>query len=219
MKKLKLDLEHCYGIKKLQAEFNFEAHGGVFTIYAANGVMKTSLANTLRDVSKGTTTSDRIWKENQTKRVIHDENGSDLAPESVFVIEPYNGGYRSDQIPMLLVNDKLRIRYQEIHKEIDEKAEILIGELKTHAGLKKGVREEFSVSITDDQDDFFGALDGVKDEVANDAETALGDVVFADIFNSKVEPVLKDPDFISKIEEYIQKYDELVTAFFKVVVA
>ena len=161
MKKLKLDLEHCYGIKRLQAEFDFEAHGDVFTIYAPNGVMKTSLANTFRDISKGTVTADRIWKENQTQRIIHDENGSDLAPESIFVIEPYNEGYRSDRISTLLVNDELRERYDAIHKGIDEKAAILIGELSTPTGLKKGIREEFSLSITHDPNDFFRALSRV----------------------------------------------------------
>jgi hypothetical protein len=211
MKKLILDLEHCYGIKKLKAEFDFESHGDVFTIYAPNGVMKTSLANTFRDVSKGTTTSDRIWKDNQTQRIIHDENDSDLAPENVFVIEPYNEGYRSDRISTLLVNDELRKRYDAIHTEIDEKAETLIGELKGPTGLKKGIREEFSVSITHDPGDFFRALGRVQNEVENDAETPLGNVVYADIFNPKVEPVLNDPDFISRIEEYIQKYDELVS--------
>ena len=217
MKKLKLDLEHCYGIKKFQAEFDFEAHGDVFTIYAPNGVMKTSLANTFRDVSKGTATADRIWKENQTQRIIHDENGSELAPESIFVIEPYNEGYRSDRISTLLVNDELRKRYVAIHKGIDEKAEILIGELSKPTGLKKGIREEFSLSIAHDPNDFFRALGRVKDEVENDAETPLADVVYSDIFNPKVEPVLNDPDFISKIQEYIQKYDELVSksSFFR----
>ena len=211
MKKLNLDLEHCYGIKKLEAEFDFEANGDVFAIYAPNGVMKTSLANTFRDISKGTTTSDRIWKKNQTQRIIHDENGSDLAPESVFVIEPYNEGYRSDRISTLLVNDKLRQRYEAIHKEIDEKAETLLGEMKKPTGLKKEIREEFSVSITHDSNDFYRALGRVKDEVENDIETPLAEVVYSDIFNPKVEPVLKDPEFITKIAEYIQKYDELVS--------
>lgn len=38
MKKLKVDLEHCYGIKKLQTEFDFESNSDVFAIYMTNGV-------------------------------------------------------------------------------------------------------------------------------------------------------------------------------------
>ncbi len=102
MKKLHIDLEHCYGINKLQADFDFETNGNVFTVYAPNGVMKTSLANTFRDVSKGDVSTDRIWRSNETKRIIRDENEDEIAPESIFVIEPYNEGYRSDRISTLL---------------------------------------------------------------------------------------------------------------------
>ncbi len=217
MKKLTIDLEHCYGIKKLQTEFNFESHGDVFTVYAPNGVMKTSLANTFRDVSNGAASTDRIWKINKTKRVIQDENGDELAPESIFVIEPYNEGYRSDRISTLLVNEDLRKRYEDIHKEIDEKAEALTVEWKKLTKLKKGIREEFSKSITHDPNDFYRALARVREEVENEEGTALGSIVYTDIFNAKVEPVLSDPNFIRKIEEYIQKYDELLSnsTFFK----
>ena len=211
MKKLHIDLEYCYGIKKLETEFDFETNGNVFAIYAPNGSMKTSLANTFRDVSKGNTSSDRIWEENPTKRVIQDEKGAELEPASVFVIEPYNEGYRSDRISTLLVNDELKKRYEAIYKKIDEKSEILIGELKIPAGTNKEIREQLSFSITHDSNDFFRALGRVKDEVENDAETLLGEVVYADIFNPKVKPVLEDPEFISKIKEYIQTYDDLMS--------
>lgn len=211
MKKLFIDLEHCYGIKKFQTEFDFETNGDVFTVYAPNGVMKTSLANTFRDVSTGAVSIDRIRNTNETKRVILDENGNELAPECIFVIEPYNEGYRSDRISTLLVNEKLRKRYEDIHKEVDEKAEILTDELKLQVGLKKGIREEFAESITHDSNDFYLALTRVREEVENGEETVLGNVVYSDIFNPKVLPVLDDPNFISKIEDYIQKYDELLS--------
>ena len=68
--------------------------------------MKTSLANTFRDVSSGAVSMDRIRQTNETKRVIIDENGDELPPESIFVIEPYNEGFRSDRISTLLVNEK-----------------------------------------------------------------------------------------------------------------
>lgn len=217
MKKLLIDLEHCYGIKKLQTEFDFETNGDVFTVYAPNGVMKTSLANTFRDVSTGAVSMDRIQNTNETKRVIIDENGDEIVPECIFVIEPYNEGFRSDRISTLLVNEQLRKRYEDIHREVGEKAEILTGEMKQLTGLKKGVREELSDAITHDTNDFYRALARVREEVENGEETALGNVTYSDIFNPKVEPVLADPNFISKIEDYIQKYDELLSksAFFR----
>ena len=129
MNKLTVDFENCYGIKKLQVEFNFD-HGSTHAVYAPNGVMKTSFANAFRDLSQGVDSTDRIWKNRETKRTVKDENGKDLLPESVFVVEPYKPDYRSDRIATLMVNDKLRKRYEEIHKEIDEKTEILVAVLK-----------------------------------------------------------------------------------------
>ena len=53
---LKLNLQHCYGIGKLEAELEFTHKG--FAIYAPNGVMKTSFARTMMNLSKGESPSD-----------------------------------------------------------------------------------------------------------------------------------------------------------------
>ena len=47
MNKLNIDIENCYGIKKLQTELDFSQHKA-YAIYAANGAMKTSLAQTFK---------------------------------------------------------------------------------------------------------------------------------------------------------------------------
>ena len=46
MNKIKIDLEYCYGIKKLITNIDF-TNSNVICIYAPNGLMKTSLAKTL----------------------------------------------------------------------------------------------------------------------------------------------------------------------------
>lgn len=45
MNKLNINLENCYGIKKLQKEFDFSDRSA-FVIYASNGSMKTSFTKT-----------------------------------------------------------------------------------------------------------------------------------------------------------------------------
>jgi hypothetical protein len=211
MNKLLIDLEHCYGIKKLQAEFDFETHGPVFAVYAANGVMKSSLANTFLDLAQGLPSSDRIRPEKATKREIKDENGNEIVPDNIFVIEPYNEKYRSERISTLLVNDDLRKRYEDIHKDIDSKAEVLVAALKKTSGLKKEIKEEFSDAITHDKRDFFRALGRVKEEVEHESDSPLGDVNYSHIFNPKTEAILADPEFREKVKEYLEKYDELVS--------
>ncbi len=211
MNKLLIDLEHCYGIKKLQAEFDFATNGPVFAVYAANGVMKSSLANTFRDLARGLPSSDRIRPENATKREIKDENGVEIVPGNIFVIEPYNEKYRSERISTLLVNDDLRKRYEDIHKDIDGKAEILVTTIKKTSGLKKEIKEEFAEAITHDKRDFFRALGRVKEEVEHESDSPLGDVNYSHIFNPKTEAILGDPEFRAKVKEYLEKYDELVS--------
>ena len=58
MQTLKIDLENCYGIKKLNIKFDFSEQR-VYAIYAPNGVMKSSLAQTFEDESVGATSADR----------------------------------------------------------------------------------------------------------------------------------------------------------------
>ena len=48
MKKISVNFEHCYGINKLQYDFDFEK--STFSVYAPNGAMKTSFAKTFKDI-------------------------------------------------------------------------------------------------------------------------------------------------------------------------
>jgi hypothetical protein len=217
MDSIKIQLERCYGIKKLSAEFDFKSRGNVFAIYAPNGVMKTSFANTFKDYSKGSKTQDRIWPEKETVRIITDENGNEISPNNIFVVEPYNQEFRSEKLSILLVNDELRQKYEAIHGEIDQKADALVAELKPRTGLKTDIREQLAEAITHDKKEFYLALGRVKDEVINGEESSFGDVIYSHIYNKKVLDILGDPEFRSKLRAYIQKYEELLgrSTFFK----
>lgn len=70
MKKLDLDLENCFGIRRLKQNFSFERKN-VVIIYASNGVMKTSLANTLKNYSENEEIKDFIF-DKKTKYSIRD---------------------------------------------------------------------------------------------------------------------------------------------------
>ena len=211
MKKLKLDLEYCYGIKALKTEFDFTA-GNVISVYASNGLMKTSLAKTFSDLSKNETTKDRIWPDNKTKRIIKDEKSENIKSEAIFVIEPYNEKYRSDRISTLLANEKLRTEYEKIHEQIDSKAAELIEKLKPLTGLKddKKIKEELSNAFTHEGNKFFQSLFRIREEVEKEPGTPLGQVIYIDIFNEKVKKILEKPDIKNHIKDYIEKYNELL---------
>ena len=88
MKKVNVDLENCYGIKRLEREFDF-SQNRAYAVYATNGSMKSSLAQTFKDLAEGNESKDRIFPERVSRREITDENGVDLPKESVVVVSPY----------------------------------------------------------------------------------------------------------------------------------
>ena len=210
MKLVQLDFTFCYGIPSLQHSFDF-VKKRQHVIYAPNGVMKSSFASTFKDLSSGTETVDRIYKERETKRVINDEDGKELAPDSIFVVEPYNETYRSNRMSTLLANRKLRETYDEVRKSIDEKKSTLIKALQSSSGMKKGVEEALAQDIVSDPKEFFQALKRLVSDVDDKLYTSLSDIKYDQIFSAKVAEQITSSEFISKIENYMQVYDRLIT--------
>ncbi len=132
MEKLKVYLENCYGIKKLDYTANNANNTNCFNftknktciIYAPNGTMKTSFANTFMVYSKGGKTSnlDRINPSNKSTVEIKDE-------KDVFVIQSYDAKYKTDKLATLLLNTDIKKDYDEIFNIIETKKKDLISKL------------------------------------------------------------------------------------------
>ncbi len=122
MNTLKVNLKNCYGIKKLEEDFDF-SQCNTFSIYAPNGVMKTSFAKTFKDLSDDVPSKDLIFPNRETTREIKKENDNDISSNQVFVVEPYNENFNSEKMSTLLVNKELKSKYDEIHIKIDEEKE------------------------------------------------------------------------------------------------
>ena len=93
MNRLNVDLENCYGIKKLQAQFDFSQQKA-YAIYAPNGAMKSSLAETFKDVADATASKDRIFPTRVCSRKITDENGVDLPRKVSLSFAPMTRSFR-----------------------------------------------------------------------------------------------------------------------------
>lgn len=213
MKKLNIDVENCYGIKKLKKEFDFTKHKA-YAIYAANGAMKTSLAQTFKDIADEVASKDRIFPDRICKRKITDENGIDLPKEKVVVIRPYDDGVigHTEKTSTLLVDSKLRKEYEELHIEIDKSKEIFLKALQEQSGSKKDLEKEISSTFTKSDDEFYSALIRVKDEVLNQKNAPFAGVNYDIIFDDKVLSFLGSKDVKTALESYIKKYNELLAA-------
>lgn len=211
MQKLSVDLKNCYGIRSLQHTFNFSKNSSC-VIYAPNGIMKTSFAKTFQDISADKKPSDRIFNTRETISSIVDENAIALTKEKIFVMEPYNEGYRSEKISTLLVNKTLKDAYDHIHQTINEKKEVLIKELKTHSGIKNKPDAILAEVFTHDQKEFFTTLILIQTEVIANKEPLLAEVPYLKIFNDKVNEFIKSSDFRQKLADYISIYDQLMSS-------
>ena len=211
MQKIKINLKNCYGIKKLEFEFNF-SQKSTYLIYAPNGTMKTSFAKTFKDLSQNQETKDLVFTTRDTIRNIKDESGNNLESNKVFVIEPYDKGFKTKKLSTLLVNKTLKNKYDEIHFGIDEKKNLLIEKLSKASGLKKDIDIVFSKDFTTYPNEFYKALLRVKNEVLDDTEPDFSDIIYNKIFSDKAIAFLQTKDFKEKIKEYIEKYNELIEA-------
>ena len=213
MKILKVSLENCYGIKKLQKEFDF-SQKRAFAIYAPNGSMKTSLAQTFKDIAESAQSKDRIFPTRICNRKITSENGKELPEQNVYVIRPYDDDNIShtEKTSTLLVDSKLRKEYETLHIEIDKSKDALLKALKEGSGTKKDIEKEISSAFTKSDDQFKIALFRIASELSTQKDAPFADVQYDTIFDDKVQSFLGTKDVKAAIENYIKKYNELLTA-------
>jgi hypothetical protein len=209
MKKLKIEFENCYGIKKLKYEFGFQSRQ-TFLVYSPNGVMKTSFAKTFTDISSGNETKDLVNPDAKTKRLVVDENNQPIEPTMVFVIPPYNETYKSEKVSTLLVNAKLRNEYEAINLKIEEKKENLLDAIKPLFGIKAGLEELIGSVFTKIENGFYKAVTRVKDEVGDSTPPQFENIVYKNVFSEKTEQFLDSQEIRNRIKDYIAKYDELI---------
>lgn len=215
MEKMTINLENCYGIKKLEHNFDF-SNGNTLAIYAGNGIMKTSFARTFQDLSNGDDSMDLMFPDRETVRDIIDEDGNSLNEDQVFVMEPYQEEFEHEKMSTLLVKKELKEKYDNIHLEIDMKKEELLKRLKSSSGFKKDIEYEISETFNE-YEDFYICLENLKTEIINGKISGFEDIVYSEIFNDKVVKFVESKNFKEKLGEYIEKYNELIdsSTYFK----
>lgn len=211
--KLVLDLTNCYGINRLQKEFDFsKADGveGVYSLYAPNGTLKTSLAKTFKDIAEGKDSKDAIFTERETTRTITID-GLDISPEQLMVINSYDESYSSKQVSTLLVNEALKREYDDALKEVDDKRALLIKELAKRSGRQhKAIAEMICEAFSRPETDFFELLGELRTTVIEDY-TAFASYRHADLFNAKVLELITSDNFNQELTEYVETYDKLIS--------
>ncbi|WP_407970982.1 hypothetical protein ACJ51O_00020 [Burkholderia pyrrocinia] len=209
--KLNIDLKNCYGISELTHCFDFTTSSG-YAIYAPNGFMKTSLSKTFDDHAKGRESVDLIFTDRISSRAITDAAGASVAPDSIFVIEPYNQEFSSERTSLLLVNGAIKQQYDDALKQISEKLNALFTKLKQLSGLTgRTLTPDTEFLKSFGSTSIANLLESLEQKVTETAPSKLADLVYSEIFNDKTIALLESGAIKDQLEEYIQRYNDLVS--------
>lgn len=209
MKEIKVHIKNCYGIDELNQTFEFKDKSTVYTIYAPNGVMKSSFAKVFDDYSKGNQSEDLIHTYKQSDVNITSENGEILDPNSVFVIHPYDRKYKSDNMSSLLINENLKRKYDLINNELEDKKKKLISELQKTSKSKQNLEKIISDHFIHDEKSFYSALIKAKTLLSPDL-VDFSEIPYDSVFEERILDFLNTDDFKKDIKDYILKYDEMI---------
>ena len=212
MNSVKIHLQNCYGIRELQEQFDF-SHTEAYAVYAPNGVMKSSLAKTFRDAAKNRDSQDQIFPKRVTVREITDEHYQDIKGPQILVVLPYDAELGiTEQTSTLLLDEKLKSEYDALLRETAEAKTKLIAAVRQQSQSKMNMENEISSAIMPSANEFDFALIRVRREVEDLKDTLFSDIQYDRLFNEKVSKALNTKDLRNAIEEYAQRYNELLAA-------
>lgn len=199
MKKLKVKLERCHGVKKLETDFDFSKFK-TYLIYAPNGTMKTSLAKTFKDYIQNQDSKDQVFDSSNYQRQILDENGQEIEKDNIFVINSYiDTNYTSENISTLLVRNELREKYAKILNILSEYKKELIKKLKINTS-SSDCEQELINAFNDLGNNFYQILKILFSQISKQTFKEYN-FKYNDIFDN--EAVTK---FIKKNKEQLQQY-------------
>jgi len=219
MNELKIQLENCFGIGKLDHKFEFGVlNSNSFLIYAPNGTMKTSLAKTLDLIAKNDTKSmpcDRVYDNRVTTHNIR-VDGNAIAIESILVVNAEDNNYdTSNKISSFIASKDLKKKYDEIYSELENQKSDYIKKLKQVSQSTDCEAEFVDAYSQSSKDTFFEQLLAISKKLIKQPGTY--NFRYNDIFDKKGN-VKKFLDKNQKIlSDYVTKYDELLkkSKFFK----
>lgn len=207
-------MTNCFGIDSLNHEFDF-GKGNTFSIYARNGLMKTSFAKTFQLIQQGKkeNISDAIFGEPGSAIVQID--GQDIEKKQVFVVKSYESSYESD-ISSLLIKGDIQTQLKDVFKVRTK----LLKALEKDSGLKikrtslgKTVYELEPTIVKDFDFNEKDILSNLMELASYEPEIECSDIPYSVIFDDTVLKKIKDTKFQEGIRDFITSSDEIYSSF------
>ena len=212
MDKINVSIRNCYGIKRLDYEFDFSSESA-YALYAPNGVMKSSLARVFSDIAEERKSGDRIFENRDPVRTITDENGNELDPECILVVPPYDPDLNKDEeVALLLVDAKLRKESERLGQGIKKAEESLLKALREQANCRKDLRSEIPNAFIPGGGDLRTALMRIESELKEQDDAPFADIEYDKIFEEKALAFITEESVRSAIKSYVERYNQLLAA-------
>lgn len=214
MQTIALDFLNCFGIQEMHQTIQFNG-SNVVTIYARNGLMKTSFAKTIKKIQEGKNTEirDAIFEDNGTANILID--GRVATPDDFFVIKSFESSYESD-ITSLLVRGTVKEHLKDTLKERDrflkflsEKSGLKIK--KTSAG--KTIYELENTIIDDFGFEERSILINLETLANYNYTFSCENVTYATIFDPSVLTKIKSASFQDKIADFVANVNRIYDSF------
>lgn len=206
---LNIALSNCYGINKLEYEFDFSANNGrskSYAIYAPNGLMKTSFSRTFENLANGQLPSEERYNRVSSCAVKND--GEELKKDNIYVIKSdIDSNINSNAITNILVDPAKKTRYDEILIDLDKLKNKLIASLSKNLTLKKSEIE--STLLMDWKSKNFPHCIEMIQSSNSETQEDLSKYDYSIIFDPKAIEVLESKEFISKAAEFNERYQDL----------
>ncbi|MFD1628937.1 hypothetical protein [Pseudopedobacter beijingensis] len=217
MDKIKISLTNCFGIGKLNHEFDF-TKSQTFLIYAPNGTMKTSFSRTLDLISKNDSKNlpcDRIYNSRVTEyKILID--GDEITKENILVVNAEDSNFdASNKISTFLASKELKNKYDEIYLDLNNNKSEFIKKLKA-ISQSTDCETEFVNTFSENPNvTFFEALLNQINNLTDKFEKP--NFKYNDVFDKKgnVKKFLDKNQNI--LDQYINNYKNIISKskFFK----
>ena len=210
VQQVKINLTNCYGIDALKHTFDFSNNNMPIVIYAPNGVMKTSLAKSMRQYAENSEPEDIFFPERKSEFTVCNEADDPLDREAIFVIDSIDEKYQSSRISTLLASEELKVRYDEIFGSIAEKKEKLLKALRKPSGLTKDIDLAIAGAFKVRREDVLVALARLEREVKEGAHSQFLGLKYKTLFSDKVLEFLQQSDIKALIDDYTTIYEKII---------
>ena len=211
MDKIKVHLEHCYGIKHLKQDFDF-SDSNTWLIYAPNGVMKTSFAKTFKVLSVGKEKPCDQMDDSKISKysILVDDTAEQLEKDIICVIEPYNESAFSseDKILALLSDEETRSEYLKIYKDLESAKTAALSSLKKTSGSSDYEKEIVSTFRADTPKNIYQTLESILQDIRASKYTFGFD--YHDVFDKKGNVQKFISTNYELLSSYMSQYSKLL---------